>query len=334
MKKVVGIALRKLGKVHYFNCTAVPVKKGDWVIVNSVRGLELGRVVSEVREMPDGDGVDTMRNVVSLATPDEIEKAKTYHQKADEAFRICQEKIATHKLPMKLVDVEYTLDGNKLVFYFSAEGRVDFRNLVRDLASIFKKRIELHQIGVRDEAKIIGGLGPCGRVTCCSSFLTEFAPVSIKMAKEQNLSLNPVKISGTCGRLMCCLKYEYDTYCELKRAFPQVGSQVSLPEGMATVVELLIPKRAIIAELPSGVRVELSCHDLCRQNGVCCMRRDAESRTLEAPDGGALARLESKEAAAPPAPAAEEQPATPAAEEQPAAPAPGPDAEVGSGEAT
>ncbi len=208
MPNVIGVRFKRAGKVYYFDPAGVVLQKGDKVIVETARGLEYGEAVSDIKEVTDASVVAPLKTVVRKATAeDDLQLAENQRREA-EAFTIALERIASHNLEMKLVDVEYTFDGSKIIFYFTAEGRVDFRDLVKDLASIFRTRIELRQIGVRDEAKMLGGLGTCGRVLCCSTFLGDFAPVSIKMAKEQNLSLNPTKISGLCGRLMCCLRYE------------------------------------------------------------------------------------------------------------------------------
>jgi cell fate regulator YaaT (PSP1 superfamily) len=205
---VVGVRFKKAGKTYYFDPGDLELNRGDNVIVETARGVEFGEVVMSPREVPDEEVVSPLKPVMRVATDEDRQQVKVNKAKEKEAMKICLEKIASHGLPMKLVDVEYTFDNSKIIFYFTAEGRVDFRELVRDLASVFRTRIELRQIGVRDEAKLLGGLGPCGRPCCCSSFLGEFQPVSIRMAKEQNLSLNPSKISGLCGRLMCCLKFE------------------------------------------------------------------------------------------------------------------------------
>lgn len=205
---MVGVRFKKAGKTYYFDPGDLELNRGDNVIVETARGVEFGEVVMSPREVPDEEVVSPLKPVMRVATDEDRQQVKVNKAKEKEAMKICLEKIASHGLPMKLVDVEYTFDNSKIIFYFTAEGRVDFRELVRDLASVFRTRIELRQIGVRDEAKLLGGLGPCGRPCCCSSFLGEFQPVSIRMAKEQNLSLNPSKISGLCGRLMCCLKFE------------------------------------------------------------------------------------------------------------------------------
>ena len=216
MIKVIGVRFRKAGKVYYFDPAQMEIKMGDHVIVETARGIEFGEVVLGVREVDEKKVIQPLKSVIRMATKNDEELERKNKEKEHEAFQICQEKIRKHELQMKLIDAEYTFDNNKLLFYFTADGRIDFRELVKDLAAIFKTRIELRQIGVRDETKILGGVGICGRPLCCHSYLSEFIPVSIKMAKEQNLSLNPTKISGVCGRLMCCLKYEEETDDGLK----------------------------------------------------------------------------------------------------------------------
>ena len=237
MAEVVGVRFKEVGKVYYFDPKGIPMKKGDRAIVETARGMECGEVAMENREVDDGNIVFPLKTVVRKATEADLKKVAENEKKQKDAFKICERKIAEHKLEMKLVDVEYTFDNNKILFYFTADGRVDFRSLVKDLAAVFRTRIELRQIGVRDEAKMLGGLGVCGKPFCCSTFLGEFQPVSIKMAKEQGLSLNPVKISGTCGRLMCCLKYEQKAYEDLLRTTPKIGALVSTPEGKGVVTE-------------------------------------------------------------------------------------------------
>ena len=232
MIKVIGVRFRSAGKIYYFAPGELNIKTGDRVIVETARGVEYGKVVLGTREVEDDKVVPALRQVIRMATPEDEEIQKKNREKAKDAFRICLEKIAKHELEMKLIDVEYTFDNNKILFYFTADGRVDFRELVKDLASVFKTRIELRQIGVRDETKILGGIGSCGRPLCCHSYLTEFVPVSIKMAKEQNLSLNPSKISGVCGRLMCCLKNEEDTYEYLNSKLPNLGDFVTAEDGV------------------------------------------------------------------------------------------------------
>lgn len=236
MITVVGIRFKKSGKIYYFSPNGIDIKNGDCVIVETVRGVEFGHCVIGPKQITEDAVVTPLKNVIRKATEEDIEKDRENKEKQKEALDICLSKIEKHDLPMKLIDVEYTFDNNKIIFYFTAEGRVDFRELVKDLAAVFRTRIELRQIGVRDEAKMIGGLGPCGRSMCCSSFLGDFVPVSIKMAKEQNLSLNPTKISGICGRLMCCLNYEQETYEEIKKELPKVDSIVDTPYGQGLVV--------------------------------------------------------------------------------------------------
>ncbi|WP_150846183.1 MULTISPECIES: regulatory iron-sulfur-containing complex subunit RicT [unclassified Clostridium] len=245
MITVIGVRFKKAGKIYYFNPGDLDIKKGDFVVVETARGIEFGECVVGMKELREGEIVAPLKNVIRKALEDDINANKINKEKEEEAFKICLEKIKAHDLTMKLIDVEYTFDNNKVIFYFTADGRVDFRELVKDLASIFRTRIELRQIGVRDEAKMTGGLGPCGRSLCCSTFLGEFAPVSIKMAKEQNLSLNPTKISGICGRLMCCLNYEQETYEGIRKRLPKVGSIVDTCYGKGEVVSNSVVKEAV-----------------------------------------------------------------------------------------
>lgn len=252
MIKVVGIRFKKAGKIYYFGPNDLDIKKGDYAVVETARGIEFGECVIGVKEIPEEDIVSPLKNVLRVADKNDIEKHKENKSKEQSALDICLKKIEEHKLQMKLIDVEYTFDNNKVIFYFTADGRVDFRELVKDLATIFKTRIELRQIGVRDEAKMLGGLGPCGRPMCCSTFLGDFASVSIKMAKEQNLSLNPTKISGICGRLMCCLNYEQSTYEDIRKRLPKVGSIVKTVEGEAEVVGNSIVKESVKAKYKNG----------------------------------------------------------------------------------
>ncbi len=231
MVKIIGIRFRTAGKIYYFNPQDTEFKRGDHVIVETARGVEYGTVVLPPTEKEDKEITQPLKPVIRKATAEDDEKETKNREKERQAFKICKEKIVKHGLEMKLIDAEYTFDNNKVLFYFTADGRVDFRELVKDLASVFKTRIELRQIGVRDETKILGGIGFCGRPLCCHTYLSDFAPVSIKMAKEQNLSLNPSKISGICGRLMCCLKNEEDTYEELNRKLPNIGDNVTTEDG-------------------------------------------------------------------------------------------------------
>lgn len=236
MVEVIGVRFRTAGKIYFFNPKEFQVKSGDHVIVETARGIEFGSVVSERRQVKEKCIGDELKPVLRIATKEDEERAAKNREKEKEAYKICLDKIKEHKLDMKLVSTEYTFDNNKVLFYFTADGRIDFRELVKDLASVFKTRIELRQIGVRDETKIKGGIGICGRSLCCNTFLSEFVPVSIKMAKEQNLSLNPTKISGVCGRLMCCLKNEQDTYEYLNSKLPNVGDEVKTNTGVKGVV--------------------------------------------------------------------------------------------------
>jgi len=237
MTKIVGVRFRNAGKVYYFDPRKLSIKKGDHVIVETARGIEYGSVVADVQEVADGKVIQPLKPVIRVATKEDDDRAARNREKEKEALQICLEKIKKHNLEMKLIDSEYTFDNNKVLFYFTADGRIDFRDLVKDLAAVFKTRIELRQIGVRDETKIIGGIGICGRALCCNTFLSEFAPVSIKMAKEQNLSLNPAKISGVCGRLMCCLKNEEETYEYLNSHLPGTGDVVQTDDGLKGEVQ-------------------------------------------------------------------------------------------------
>ena len=246
MTKVVGIRFRNVGKIYYFNPKEYKMKIGDHVIVETARGVEYGRVVLGPKEVGEDEVIHPLKEVLRVATQEDEEREQQNRQKEKEAFKICQKKIREHELDMKLIDAEYTFDNNKVLFYFTADGRIDFRQLVKDLAAIFKTRIELRQIGVRDETKILGGIGICGRCLCCHTYLSEFAPVSIKMAKEQNLSLNQTKISGVCGRLMCCLKNEQETYEELNKKLPGLGDTVTTPDGLQGTVQSVNVLRQLV----------------------------------------------------------------------------------------
>ena len=250
MIKVVGVRFKKAGKIYYFDPADMDIQKDSYVVVETARGVEFGECVIGIKEISEDDIVAPLKSVLRIAT--EEDKKVYLENKEKDAFDICLKKIQEHGLTMKLIDVEYTFDNNKVIFYFTADGRVDFRELVKDLAAIFKTRIELRQIGVRDEAKMLGGLGPCGRTLCCSTFLGDFASVSIKMAKEQNLSLNPTKISGICGRLMCCLNYEQSTYEDIRKRMPKVGSIVKTSEGTGEVFSNNIVKESVKVKLKKG----------------------------------------------------------------------------------
>ena len=252
MVKIIGVRFRNVGKIYYFNPKSFQMKPGDHVIVETARGVEYGTVVLGPKEVDDRQVVQPLKDVIRMATQKDDAKEESNRKKEKEAYQVCVKKIRAHQLEMKLIDVEYTFDNNKILFYFTADGRIDFRELVKDLAAIFKTRIELRQIGVRDETKILGGIGICGRPLCCHTYLSEFAPVSIKMAKEQNLSLNPTKISGVCGRLMCCLKHEQDTYEELNSRLPGIGDYVTAQDGSkgeVTSVNVLRQKVKVIVTL-------------------------------------------------------------------------------------
>lgn len=242
MISIIGVRFKPTGKVYYFDPQGFDVKRGDNVIVETSRGVEYGEVVQGIKEVEDSVVTNPLKGVLRIATEDDTATFRLNKEKEKDAYKICAEKIEKHGLDMKLIEVEYTFDGNKILFYFTSDGRVDFRELVKDLASVFKTRIELRQIGVRDESKTLGSIGICGRNLCCSQFLGEFVPVSIKMAKEQGLSLNPTKISGACGRLMCCLKYEQETYEALNSELPSMGIAVDTPNGRGTVVGVEVLK--------------------------------------------------------------------------------------------
>ena len=251
MAEVIGVRFKEVGKIYYFDPDGNTLKKGDRVIVETVRGIECGEVTMENREVSDDEIVKPLKKLIRSATSEDIETLEKNKKKEKEAFEICEQKIESFALEMNLVDVECTFDGSKILFYFTADGRIDFRELVKSLAAVFRTRIELRQIGVRDEAKMLGGLGVCGRPFCCKTFLGDFQPVAIKMAKEQGLSLNPAKISGTCGRLMCCLKYEQDGYEYLLKVTPKVGAIVDTKEGKGTVVECNLLSGVLKVQLDS-----------------------------------------------------------------------------------
>lgn len=262
MVKVVGVRFKSAGKIYYFDPGDFEIEQNSSVIVETARGVEFGQVVISPREVPEEDIVAPLKKVIRVATDEDKKHAEDNRRKEEEAFNTCLQKIKNHNLDMKLIDVEFTFDNNKILFYFTAEGRVDFRELVKDLAAVFKTRIELRQIGVRDEAKMLGGLGVCGRVLCCNSFLGEFQPVSIKMAKEQGLSLNPTKISGTCGRLMCCLKYEQEAYEEILGRVPKAGAIVETPEGQGVVMGISLLKELVKVRLDKGNETDLKIYNV------------------------------------------------------------------------
>ena len=294
MTRVIGVRFRTAGKIYYFSPGKYVIKKGDHVIVETARGVEYGTVVSEPQEIEDDKVVKPLKTVLRTSSTKDDEQEKANREKEKEAFKVCLEKIKKHNLDMKLIDAEYTFDNNKILFYFTADGRIDFRELVKDLAAVFKTRIELRQIGVRDETKIIGGYGICGRPLCCHSYLSDFVPVSIKMAKEQSLSLNPTKISGVCGRLMCCLKNEEDVYEELNRKMPAVGDYCVAKDGLGgevSSVNILRQTMKILVEVNDEKEVheyKLDEIETIRKkqkkknnNGKKNSQEDAEMKELE-----------------------------------------------------
>jgi len=252
MVEVVGVRFKSSGKMYYFSPGDLEIKEGEGVIVETARGMEYAEVYMARTMVKDDNIVKPLKSIVRIADSKDKKKHEENEAKKAEAMKLCQEKITKHGLEMKLIDVEFTFDNNKIVFYFTADGRIDFRELVKDLASVFRMRIELRQVGVRDEAKMLGGVGCCGRPLCCASWLSDFQPVSIKMAKNQNLSLNPTKISGICGRLMCCLNYENDVYCQMRKGMPDVNDVIETPKGRAKVVETDILKELVKTRLFTG----------------------------------------------------------------------------------
>ncbi|SOC44689.1 PSP1 domain-containing protein [Ureibacillus acetophenoni] len=271
MYNVVGVRFKKAGKIYYFDPAMYLLEKGQHVIVETARGVEFGKVVVPMKQVGEKDVVLPLKQVLRPADERDILQVEENQAESKKAFELANQKITEHQLDMKLVDVEYTFDRNKIIFYFTAEGRVDFRELVKDLAAIFRTRIELRQIGVRDEAKLLGGIGPCGRMLCCSTFLGDFDPVSIKMAKDQNLSLNPTKISGICGRLMCCLKYENDDYENAKEGMPDIGELTMTPDGYGKVVGINVLERIIQVYLEEQERTaEYSLEEIleCEKNFI------------------------------------------------------------------
>lgn len=260
MVKVIGVRFKNTGKMYYFNPNGFEIKNGMNVIVETARGVEFGEAVSDIKEIEDEEAVLPLKDVIRIATEEDVQTHNSNIEKEKTAFDVCNEKIAKHELQMKLIDVEYTFDGNKILFYFVADTRIDFRELVKDLAAVFKTRIELRQVGVRDQAKAVGGLGICGRVICCASATGEFQPVSIKMAKEQSLSLSPTKISGTCGRLMCCLKYEQEAYEDAIHRLPGVGSIVETPEGQGVITEVNLLRETVKIRLDRETETDLAVY--------------------------------------------------------------------------
>lgn len=275
MYDVVGVRFKKAGKIYYFDPGDFEIPKDEFVIVETARGVEFGRVVIPRKQVEEHDVVLPLKKVLRIADSKDRMIVGENKKAATEAYEVCCQKVEKHELDMKLIDVEYTFDRNKVIFYFTADGRIDFRELVKDLAAIFRTRIELRQIGVRDEAKMLGGIGPCGRMLCCSTYLGDFEPVSIKMAKDQNLSLNPTKISGLCGRLMCCLKYENDEYETAKEQLPDLGDTVTTPNGTGKVVGLNILERVLQVELAEQGRVlEFTLEEILNEGAVSIQATD------------------------------------------------------------
>lgn len=276
MKNIVPVRFKTAGKAYYFDPHSFDLHAGDKVIVETSRGIELGTVASGIREIDENEFHSELKSVVRLAAEEDIAHYEDNKRREKEAFGICLEKIKAHKLEMKLVEVEYTFDGSKILFYFTAEGRVDFRELVKDLATVFHTRIELRQIGVRDESKTLGSIGVCGRSLCCSQWLGEFVPVSIKMAKEQGLSLNPTKISGACGRLMCCLNYEQDVYEELVREMPKLEQKIKTPDGIGTVVSVSLLRGTVKAAIENDAEKTLNEYNV---NDITIIKQPKANRS-------------------------------------------------------
>ncbi len=296
MTKIVGIRFRTAGKVYYFDPKGMEIKRGEHVIVETARGVEYGLVVVGTKEVSKEEVVQPLKPVIRVATPEDDERALRNREKEKEALKICHEKIRKHELEMKLIDAEYTFDNNKILFYFTADGRIDFRELVKDLAVVFKMRIELRQIGVRDETKILGGSGICGRPLCCHTYLSEFAPVSIKMAKEQSLSLNPTKISGVCGRLMCCLKNEEETYEYLNSRLPGIGDYVTAVDGIkGEVVSVNVLRQLVKVVYEADDEKEIREYRVEDLRFKPRKRKNKETKAKDSKEERELAELESKE---------------------------------------
>lgn len=275
MPLVVGVSFRRVGKVYYFDPGELELREGDFVIAETARGLEFGEVVVEPREVSENELVAPLKKIARIATGEDLEREASNREREKEAFELCERKIAEHGLPMKLLDAEMSFDGSQITFSFSAEGRVDFRELVRDVASALKTKVQLHQIGVRDEARIIGGFGPCGRQLCCATFLTSFEPISMKMAKDQSLFLNPSKFSGVCGKLMCCLRFEHEFYKEAQKQLPAVGAILETEKGRAKVVGVNFITNMLTLETEDEVQFhvradQLNLEGLCRKHGIAC----------------------------------------------------------------
>lgn len=289
MPLVVGVTFRKVGKVYYFDPGDLPLKEGDFVIAETARGVEFGEVVLEPRQVPDEELVAPLKKVVRVASGSDLEREASNRDREKHAFEVCERKIAEHGLPMKLLDAESAFDGSQVTFSFSADGRVDFRDLVKDVAGALRTKVQLHQIGVRDEAKIIGGYGTCGRSLCCATFLSGFDPVSMRMAKDQSLFLNPAKFSGVCGKLMCCLRYEHEFYKEAQRKLPAVGAIIETDRGRAKVLDVNVVSNTLTVETEDEAQVhikasEINMEGLCRRHGVGCNMTEKNCQALAAGD--------------------------------------------------
>lgn len=287
MPLVVGVSFRRVGKVYYFDPGELQLHEGDFVIAETARGVEFGEVVLEPRDVPDHELVAPLKRVVRLASGDDLEREAANRERETHAYEVCERKIAEHNLPMKLLEAEYAFDGSQVTFSFSADGRIDFRELVKDVAGILKTKVQLHQIGVRDEAKLIGGYGTCGRSLCCATFLSAFDPISMKMAKDQSLFLNPAKFSGVCGKLMCCLRYEHEFYKEAQKRLPSVGAVLQLEECRGKVVDVNMVSGMITLQTEEDVQIhipasELKLEGLCRRHGIACDMSEPHCEAIEA----------------------------------------------------
>jgi cell fate regulator YaaT (PSP1 superfamily) len=289
MPLVVGVSFRKVGKVYYFDPGDLQLNEGDYVIAETARGIEFGYVMVSPKSVTEEELVAPLKKIVRVASSQDVDRENANREKEHTAYEVCQKKILEHNLPMKLLEAEYTFDGSQVTFSFSAENRVDFRELVKDVAGALKTKVQLHQIGVRDEAKLIGGYGTCGRSLCCSTFLSNFEPVSMKMAKDQSLFLNPTKFSGVCGKLMCCLRYEHDYYKDMKERFPSVGAIIPTPKGQGKVVDANVVSCKLMVELEGEVLVEFHMEELdlngcCRKHGIVCGMREQNCKRLRIGD--------------------------------------------------
>ncbi|MCX8052330.1 MAG: stage 0 sporulation family protein, partial [Armatimonadetes bacterium] len=289
MPLVVGVTFRRVGKVYYFDPGELELREGDFVIAETARGMEFGEVVIPPREVSDDELVAPLKKICRIATGDDLEREASNREREKQAFEVCERKIAEHNLPMKLLDAECTFDGSQITFSFSAEGRVDFRELVKDVASTLRTKVQLHQIGVRDEAKLIGGYGECGRPLCCATFLSTFEPISMKMAKDQSLFLNPSKFSGLCGKLMCCLRYEHEFYKQAQRRLPAVGAIIELDKGRAKVINVNVITNMLTVETEDEVQLHISAdrlnlEGLCRRHGIACNMTEKNCVPLVAGD--------------------------------------------------